>query len=53
MRKYSTIFFGPTQKHYFRDLQPEPDVFSTVQTKFFLEISFETIDTDKDFLSRF
>jgi len=33
MRKYSTIFFGPTQKHCFRDFQPEPDVISTIQYK--------------------
>ena len=55
MRKYRTIFFGLTLKHYFRNFQrnTEPDVIYTISTKFFLEISFERIDTDKDFLSRF
>lgn len=55
MRKYGSIFFGLTMKHYFRNFQRDtgPDVIYTISTKFFLEIFFETIDTDKDFLSRF
>ena len=42
-------------KHYFRNFQRDtgPDVIYTISTKFFLEISFETIDTDTAFLSRF
>ena len=55
VRKYRTIFLGLTLKHYFRNFQrnTEPHVIYTISTKFFLEISFERIDTDKDFLSRF
>ena len=53
--KISYNFFGLTLKHYFRNFQrnTERDVIYTISTKFFLEISFERIDTDKDFLSRF